>query len=219
MSPARAPASRPTLRRERSLLRERGWSALACVDEVGRGALCGPVTVGVVLVTPTVAPAPLGVRDAKLLTPKRRNALVPLIRRWAPAWAVGHASSVEIDSWGIIGALRVAALRAMAHLPRMPEGVLLDGSHDYLSGTPADGSVGLAVPVVPVVRADLSCAAVAAASILAKTTRDGLMDQLSVRFPDYGWAENSGYASPAHRAAIEHLGLTPHHRHSWNLLP
>lgn len=218
MSPARGGrAPRPTLRRERALLRERGWSALVAMDEVGRGALCGPVSVGAVLVRASTAPAPLGVRDAKLLTRARRAQLVPAIRRWAPACAVGHSSSAEIDAWGIMGALRVAALRALAQLLAAADGILLDGNHDYLSGAPADGSDPLAMPVVTLVKADVSCSAVSAASILAKTTRDALMTALSREFPAYGWDDNCGYAAPAHRAAIAQHGLTPHHRHSWNL--
>lgn len=217
--PERNPATRrPTLRLERKLMREHGWASLAALDEVGRGALCGPASVGAVLITDSIAPAPAGVRDAKLLSRGRREQLAPAIRRWAPASAVGHASSSEIDAWGIIAALQMAALRALAQLPMPADGLLLDGNHDYVGGRPpVDGTPAPSVPVVTVVRADVTCAAVAAASILAKTTRDELMVRLAAQYPAYGWADNSGYAAPHHRAAIARHGLTPHHRRSWNL--
>lgn len=211
----------PTLRVERGLLRS-GLTALACADEAGRGALCGPVSVGVVLITPTTKPAPAGVRDSKLLTEQRRAQLAPKIRRWAPH-GVGMASAAEIDEIGIIAALRLAGQRALAALPEPPDQVLLDGNHDYLS-EPAQpalfGDLGSAIDVPPVmtmVKADLRCAGVAAASILAKTARDELIVDLARDYPDYRWAENKGYAAPEHLDALRRLGPTPHHRVSWSL--
>ena len=218
-----SPLPPPSLRIERRLLRG-GLTTLACSDEVGRGALCGPVTVGMVLVTETTRTAPQGVRDSKLLTPEARRRLVPRIQRWAPAYGVGHASPQEIDEHGIIAALRLAGHRALAQLGPAPDTVLLDGNHDYLSLPdqeslfgPAPAAVDVVPPVVTMIKADLRCAAVAAASILAKTARDDIMLGLAVEHPEYGWTENKGYAAPAHIAALAAHGPTPHHRVSWRL--
>ena len=199
-----------------------GVTGLACVDEAGRGALCGPVSVGVVLVTADTKPAPAGVRDSKLLTPERRMELLPRIMLWA-AHAVGMASAGEIDEMGIVAAMRLAGHRALSSLPVRPDQVLLDGSHDYLS-EPAQSSLfaeesaeNAMPPVVTMVKADLHCAGVAAASILAKTARDTLMIELSEHYPEYGWAGNKGYGAPDHLDALTRLGPTPHHRVSWSL--
>lgn len=199
-----------------------GIGALAGSDEVGRGALCGPVTVAMVVVTSSTRPTPVGVRDSKLLTPEARERLAPLIRRWAPAYAVGHASSGEIDEIGVVAALRLAGHRAIAALDLAPDLVLLDGNHDYLSPPEQEELFAMSVlervpPVVTMIKADLRCAAVAAASILAKTERDRIMVELAEDHPGYGWAENKGYAAPEHIEALTRLGPTPYHRLSWNL--
>lgn len=215
----------PTLRYERELLRS-GSAAVACVDEAGRGALCGPVSVGMVVVTARTRTAPQGVRDSKLLSAERRSELVPRIRRWADH-AVGMASADEIDRIGIIAALRLAGHRALAALPVRPDVVLLDGNHDYLSPPAQESLFADAVeagsapipPVVTRVKADLRCAGVAAASILAKTARDAILVGWSAEYPDYRWDENKGYAAPEHMAALRRLGPTPHHRLSWSLPP
>ncbi len=110
---------RPTLRFERELLRS-GVAALACVDEAGRGALSGPVSVGVVVITARTKPAPQGVRDSKLLSPSRRSELAPRIRRWT-AHAVGMASPAEVDRIGVLPALRLAGQRALADLSIQPD--------------------------------------------------------------------------------------------------
>jgi ribonuclease HII len=216
-----APASAPTsLRLERTMLRS-GAELVCGVDEVGRGALSGPVTVGVVVVDASVRSL-TGVRDSKLLTPKARADLVPRIRRWAIASAVGHASPAEIDEVGIIAALRRAGMRALAALPSAPDRILLDGSHDWLT-PPAQASLldsddaTHVPPVTTRVKADLTCTSVAAASILAKTARDSIMVDLAVAHPGYRWDENKGYASPEHMAALRERGPSPLHRRSWNL--
>jgi ribonuclease HII len=217
---------RPSLRVERELLRATGARWLAAVDEVGRGALGGPVTVGVVLVDLGTPSAPTGVRDSKLLTPAARERLVPRLRRWAPAWAVAHAQPEEIDAVGILRALRLAGERAFAQLPVRPDHVLLDGSYDWITrpapalfdedGSVADLDAAYEPPTVTVrVKADLSCSSVAAASVLAKTTRDALMVELAERHPGYGWELNKGYASPEHLAALRDLGPCVAHRRSW----
>jgi ribonuclease HII len=208
---------------ERELLRG-GVTHLACADEVGRGALSGPATVGMVVITAETKTAPQGVRDSKLLTPEARTRLAPKVRRWAVSHSVGHASPDEIDEFGIIAALRLAGHRALAGLAVVPDLVLLDGNHDYLShpvqdalfGSPGDLSVAVP-PVVTAIKADMRCAAVAAASILAKTSRDALMVDLANSHPGYGWHENKGYASPELSEAIRLLGPSSMHRRSWSL--
>lgn len=217
--------ARTSLRVEKSMLRA-GPRLIASVDEVGRGALGGPVSVGVVLVDVGVARPLAGVRDSKLLTPQARERLVPRIRSWAVGHAVGHASAAEIDAVGIIAALRLAATRALAALDERPDAVLLDGSHDWLSASgqpslfdePDAVPAAVDVPVTTLVKADLTCASVAAASVLAKTERDAHMQVLAARHPGYGWEENKGYATPQHREAIRRLGPCVEHRRSWRLL-
>jgi ribonuclease HII len=225
-------ATVPSLRAERALLRG-GVPALLCVDEVGRGALAGPVTVGVTLLDLTVRSAPTGLRDSKLLTPRARLALVPRLRRWPLGYAVGHSGPEEIDAVGIISALRVAAARAIAQLDVRVDHALLDGIHNWL--TPPDPDDALfpdprqelaasladlsVLPrrVVTRVRADLACAGVAAASVLAKCERDQVMIELSGRHPEYCWADNKGYSAPEHLDALRLHGPTGLHRLSWQL--
>jgi ribonuclease HII len=222
----------PTLREERRLLRS-GHVRVAGMDEVGRGALAGPVTVGVVVLGAAARSAPSGLRDSKLLTPAAREALAPRLRRWAAGCAVGHTEPDEIDRYGIIAALRLAGRRALAQLETPPSCVLLDGSHDWLTVPAGPGELfGLDLPgrhpvpvvelavdpmVTTLVKADLRCAAVAAASVLAKVERDAIMVRRAEEFPDYGWRENKGYFAPGHAAALRRLGPCPQHRRSWSL--
>ncbi|GGK62543.1 ribonuclease HII [Ornithinimicrobium pekingense] len=212
----------PSLRVERALQRE-GYAVLVGMDEVGRGALAGPVTVGVCAVDPTCRSAPQGVRDSKLLTPAARERLVPLIRRWSLAHAVGHASPSEIDEVGIMAALRLAGERALAQLGLTPDLVLLDGNHDWLTDPGREGLLGLLAdgppcpPVRTMVKADLRCSSVAAASVLAKVTRDALLVQMADEHPAYGWQHNKGYAAQEHQDALRAHGPSPYHRRSWRL--
>ncbi|WP_022868410.1 ribonuclease HII [Schaalia vaccimaxillae] len=200
---------------------------VAGMDEVGRGALAGPVAVGVALVDAADRPVPAGLTDSKSMTAHRRAAMVPLASEWAIDSAVGLASPAEIDRWGIIVGLRLAGMRALEQVisrGHMPGIVLLDGSHDWLS-TPEDlmsaVEEGPRLPQIPRievvtrVKADLDCAVVSAASVLAKEHRDGLMARLED--PGYGWAKNKGYSAPAHIAGLEKLGACDQHRRSWNL--
>ena len=194
------------------------------MDEVGRGALAGPVSVGVVVIDETVRSAPVGVKDSKLLTERARKGLVPRIQRWAVAYAVGHAGPDEIDAIGIMAALRLAGIRALDALGVVPDLVILDGNHDWLTA-PTD--VGLfafttdAGPVTPpvttMVKADLKCSSVAAASVLAKVERDTMMVELAGDHPAYGWRLNKGYAAPEHMDAIARVGPCDLHRRSWRL--
>ncbi|WP_082156106.1 ribonuclease HII [Cellulomonas sp. A375-1] len=221
----------PHLRIERALLRD-GARLVAGMDEVGRGSLAGPVSVGVVVVDLQTRSAPQGVADSKLLTPAARVALLPRLHRWGVTRAVGHASAAEIDEIGIIAALRLAGTRALlaaAEVAGPVDVVVLDGSHDWLT-PPAQGDLftdeghddetasGLVTPrVLLKVKADRSCASVAAASVLAKCERDALMVTLAADHPHYRWDENKGYASPEHIGALRELGPCVLHRRSWRL--
>ena len=213
---------KPSLRVERALQRE-GHRVLAGMDEVGRGALAGPVTVGVVLIDETCRSAPVGVRDSKLLTPAARQAMVPKIQRWCLGYAVGHASADEIDRIGIMAALRLAGIRALEAVGVAPDLVILDGNHDWLTAPEEVGLFGFAgagpvtPPVTTMIKADLKCSSVAAASVLAKVERDAIMVEAAREHPTYGWAENKGYAAPEHVAALEAEGPCVLHRRSWRL--
>lgn len=220
----------PHLRHERALLRD-GARFVAGMDEVGRGSLAGPVSVGVVVVDLGTRSAPQGVADSKLLTPAARQALLPALGRWGVARAVGHASADEIDACGIVAALRLAGTRALRQVHRVVgavDVVLLDGAHDWLT-PPAPDLFGTqdelfdepaAVPPPSVrlkVKADRSCASVAAASVLAKCERDALMVGYAAAHPQFRWEENKGYASPEHLTALRTHGPSPLHRRSWRL--
>ena len=216
---------RPTLRVERALQRE-GHRLLAGMDEVGRGALAGPVSVGVVVIDDVCRSAPVGVKDSKLLSPQMRERMVPKIQRWATAYAVGHSSPGEIDQYGIMVALRLAGNRALAALPVIPDLVILDGNYDWLTDPERVGllsflesGVALApcVPVRTMVKADLYCSSVAAASVLAKVERDAMMVVLAAEVPGYAWELNKGYSAPEHFDALKSRGPSEHHRRSWHL--
>lgn len=224
------PTPAPTLRTERELLRALPHgSLLAGVDEVGRGALAGPVSVGIVVVDAATRTAPAGVRDSKLLTAAARRDLEPRLRRWAVARAVGHASPHEIDAIGIVAALRLAATRALDTVAAdgvVPDLLLLDGSHDWFTDPSREGLFAelgdgpAPPPVVTRVKADMRCASVAAASVLAKVERDALVADLArtdAALAPYGLDVNKGYASPTHLAALRAHGPSAHHRRSWRL--
>ena len=220
------PRTAPHLRHERVLLRD-GARLLAGMDEVGRGSLAGPVSVGVVVVDVSTRSAPKGVADSKLLAPAARTRLLPALNRWGLARAVGHASAAEIDEIGIIAALRLAGTRALTEVAAVVgpvDVVLLDGSHNWLS-RPAqadlfslDDELDVPAPRVHMlVKADRTCASVAAASVLAKCERDAMMVRLAGEHPAYRWDENKGYASPEHVAALREHGPSVLHRRSWRL--
>lgn len=207
----------PRLTLERRLLKEHPI-VIAC-DEVGRGALAGPVAVGAAVIDPERSRkrVPAGLRDSKLVPEPRRPEVAARAASWVAASAVGWASSAEIDEVGIMRALGLAAIRALADLRVhgvAPESaiVILDGNYDYI--TPA-GAVGLRVQ--PVIKADRDCASAAAASVIAKVSRDTLMTGLHEELPAYQWARNKGYASPEHREAIRSHGMSDHHRRSWSI--
>ena len=194
---------------------------LAGVDEVGRGSLAGPVSVGICLVNvQTSEDFPLGLRDSKLLSPARREALDPLCRQWGLDLAVGHAGPDVIDAEGIIVALRRAGADALAQLAargHTPDAVLLDGRHDWWAEDSLFTPVLPQIPVRMQVKGDASCSAIAAASVAAKVERDRMMVALDAQYPGYDWAGNKGYASARHIDGLRALGPSPLHRRSWHL--
>ncbi|GAA3693698.1 ribonuclease HII [Zhihengliuella alba] len=228
----KAPAA-PDLRVESGLLGP-GDALVAGCDEVGRGALAGPVTVGVVVVDPVAAEVLAGPRDSKLLSAAAREALVAPIREWALGWGVGHASPAEIDDVGLSAAVGLAGRRALeaASTIHRPDVVLVDGNYDWLSPRPQaslfeaaltiasqDAEPGPPFPRVSTrVKADLACLSVAAASVLAKVERDRLMVQYHEEEPHFCWAENKGYGTDTHRAALRAHGPSARHRRSWRLV-
>jgi ribonuclease HII len=189
---------------ERSIRATTGARVIAGIDEVGRGAWAGPVTV-CAAITGLRRP-PEGLTDSKLLTPPRRTALAAELSGWVTAHALGHASPQEIDELGMTAALRLAAARALAALPHRPDAVILDGKHDYL---------GPPWRVRTVIKGDLTSVAVAAASVLAKVRRDAMLAELAPDHPEFGFDSNAGYPSPVHKTALAEWGPTPHHRLSW----
>jgi ribonuclease HII len=178
-------------------------SALAGVDEVGRGPLAGSVVAAAVILDPQL---PIeGLRDSKKLTSSRRETLAQLIMSRALGWAIGSASVAEIDELNILQASLLAMHRAVRALQPQPEYILVDGNRlprwQYASEA--------------VVRGDDRVPAIAAASILAKVNRDNALIALDSVYPGYGFASNKGYPSAAHLQALEALGVTPIHRRSF----
>lgn len=206
----------PNLDFERQLLTS-GFDLVIGCDEVGRGAIAGPVAVGLCAVdrSRVELTAPNGVRDSKLLSPQKRQALYPVVQSWALACSVGMIDAKRIDEVGINQALAEAALVAIAGLnvewgEPSKVAVILDGKHDWLSSMLATG-----ISVQTKVKADRECVSVAAASVIAKFDRDRLMILEHSRQPEYGWQSNKGYGSKAHFDAIEHVGSTDLHRLTW----
>jgi len=185
-------------------LRAAGGPLVAGVDEVGRGPLAGPV-VACAVVMPPDARAITGVDDSKKLTCAERVRLAVKIRERALSIGVGAASAREIDRINIYHATVLAMRRALARLTVVPDHVLVDGKPIRT----------LAVPHVAVVGGDGRCYSIACASIVAKVTRDRLMESLGRRHPAYAWERNAGYATPDHIAGLDAHGVTPHHRRSF----
>lgn len=205
----------PKLTLERRLLGE--CELIISLDEVGRGALAGPVAVGAAVMDAAGARrrVPEGLRDSKLVTERRRPDVAARAAAWVQASAVGWASAAEVDEVGIMRALGLAASRAVLGVVSQGASVenalvLLDGNHDYVSAVHP-----VPLRVRPVIKADRDCASVSAASVIAKVARDSLMVELHAGHPDYQWDRNKGYASAEHREAIRASGLSPYHRASW----
>lgn len=209
-----------------------GRVAVVGVDEVGRGAIAGPVMVGAFAYVCEVGAdgcvaepeLPAGIRDSKLVSPKKRESLFAELSAGHWTATVGQSSAAEIDEHGIMWALGVAAARACGPvLERLSmagvscAGLILDGNVDYASG--ALRRAGWKVPVEVRIKGDQDCVSAAAASVLAKVTRDRHMLALHEHAQEYGWASNKGYGSAQHRGALAALGLHPEHRASWNLQP
>ena len=200
----------PTLETERALFAS-GSRVVVGMDEVGRGAIAGPVTIGVVAVDASVGTVPEGLADSKLMTAKRREAMVPIVKQWALAWGTGSATASEIDAYGIMAALSLAGSRALASLGVHPDVVILDGTTSFLVEE-VNGP-----RVITQVKADQTCASVSAASVIAKVERDALMTTLHEQYPHYGWNSNKGYGAKVHTDALRTHGVTELHRRSWNL--
>jgi len=195
------------------------------VDEVGRGAWAGPLTVAVAVVPSDFGEIPEGMADSKQLQEPVRERLWGPVGQWCAAWGVGHASPAECDDLRMAAALILATRRAFAQLPAAcwPSAVVVDGPVDFVTpaSTPDSSSSAWCrshpVPsVLTVVRADATCASVAAASILAKVVRDRIMRDEADHFPPFDFDRNKGYPSPAHKRALLGYGLTSLHRRSWS---
>ena len=182
----------------------------AGIDEVGRGALFGPVVAGAVVVTPDTAAqlSSLGVTDSKRLTPPKREALVAPIQQQVVSFAIALATVQEIERLNILQASLLAMKRAIVRLAVTPDICLVDGNQRIPN---------LDLPQTTVVKGDQQEVAIGAASILAKVWRDALIVQLANRYPGYDLASNKGYGSRRHRAAIAQYGLTPQHRRSFKI--
>lgn len=181
---------------------DQGKSVVVGIDEVGRGAWAGPISVGA-----AVVPAERRVykiRDSKLLTEPEREAMFARVADWVEAFAVGHASPAECDQLGMSDAQRLAAQRAIAALPLQPDAVILDGNWDFVGGASE-----------LIVGGDAKSLSISAASILAKVTRDRIMRTEADSYPWYWFEGNKGYPGPRHKAALQAVGPSAIHRRSW----
>ncbi len=192
----------PTLSVEKELW-DAGHDVVVGIDEVGRGAWAGPLSVGA-----AVLPRDrrvYGVRDSKQLSELRREALFDRIAPWCRSWAVGHVSHAECDELGMSAAQRLAARRALEALDLAPDVVLVDGSWDFIGqGTTRT-----------IVKGDARCLSIATASVLAKVTRDRMMRSSAEDHPGYDFEHNKGYPCPRHQLALRGYGPTAIHRRSW----
>lgn len=209
----------PDLAFERALWKS-GLKYVAGLDEAGRGALAGPVAVGAVILPQSVQrswrrrPAQgandsslRGVRDSKQMTVLQREAAAPRIKQVALSWGVGFASAEEIDSLGIVGASRLAALRALQELCVLPDYLLTDFRLELPE---------LDICQTALVKGDALCLSISAASVLAKTARDALLRELDSQVPGYGLGRHKGYGTRAHRLALRRLGRSPVHRQTFS---
>ena len=179
---------------------------VAGLDEVGRGPLAGPVVAGVAVLPPNLSGSWVGmVRDSKQMTPAQREHVLPYLRESALALEVGISSSQEIDDLGIVGATRLAMKRALDGLALTPQFLLLD----------AFPLPGVAIPQKPIVHGDALCLSIAAASVVAKVTRDRIMEEQDALFPSYGFARHKGYATREHLRNLRDHGPCPIHRRSF----
>jgi ribonuclease HII len=190
------------LRQKEFSLQQLGYRAVGGVDEAGRGPLAGPVVAACVILPPnSFLP---GLDDSKKLSPTKREKLAEQIKAEAVAWAVGLVNHKEIDRLNIYQATKVAMAKAVRSLKVCPDYLLLDAMH-----------IDLDVPQESIVRGDSTCAAIAAASVIAKTYRDRLMVLLDEFYPVYGFKDNKGYGTAQHREALQLYGPSPVHRRSF----
>ncbi len=194
----------PNLSRERALWAD-GHDVVVGLDEVGRGAWAGPISVGAAVLPQDRRV--YRVRDSKALTEHEREALFERVAGWCRAWAVGHASQQECDALGMSAAQKLAAARALAGLGVEPDQVLLDGRWDFAGRGPA--------MTARIVKGDATCLSIAAASVLAKVVRDRIMRAEAEHFPGYDFERNKGYPCPRHKAALKAWGPTAIHRRTW----
>lgn len=208
----------PDLALERRFWRG-GCAYVAGLDEAGRGALAGPIAVGAVILPSAQHASPegssrrtrrllRGVRDSKVMTPGQRESAAERIRTHALAWCVGFASSEEIDAEGIVVAGRLAALRALGGLGVFPDALLTDFRLELPE---------LDIPQTSLVKGDVCCMSIAAASVLAKTARDAVMREMDVQVPGYGLAQHKGYGTRVHRLAIQRMGRSRIHRRTFSI--
>jgi len=207
MSVGTVPRLRPSLKRQSpGLSVERQlWSkdvtVVVGVDEVGRGAWAGPISVGAAVVPRDRRV--YKIRDSKMLTEDERESMFDRIAGWVDAWSVGHASHLECDQLGMSDAQRLAAQRALEALGVSPDHVLVDGKWDFVGGAQR------------IVRGDRTSLSIAAASILAKVTRDRIMREMAPEYPGYNFEANKGYPCPTHKAHLQAMGPSAIHRRSW----
>jgi ribonuclease HII len=204
--PERRNPQNPTLEEEMALLSQ-GYSSIAGLDEAGRGCLAGPVVAAAVIL-PLTEEIPVllaGVRDSKQMTPLARERFFDVIHRHALAIGVGIGSVEQIDARNILQATKLAMKEALALLSPAPQALLLD----------ALLLRDIALPQRSIIKGDARCLSIAAASVIAKVTRDRLMRQLHLEYPAYGFDQHKGYGTPVHLAALQVHGATPHHRQSF----
>lgn len=182
---------------------DKGFNVICGVDEAGRGPLAGPVCAAAVIL-PRDLDIP-GLNDSKKLSDKKRRILYDQIRKEAVAYGIAFATQEEIDEINILQATYLAMERAMAQLPRKPDLALIDGNRAKDFG----------LPVETIIKGDAKCASIAAASILAKVTRDDYMIEISNAYPDYGFDIHKGYGTKAHYKALDAHGLCPLHRRTF----
>ncbi len=210
----RTPA--PTTSVERQL-RAEGFTCIVGLDEVGKGAWAGPLMIGAAVLRADVLdmdqPAAFmgGARDSKQIAETQRDAVFDVIARTTAAWAVGFASAQECDALGMNSAQQLAAKRALDQLGVTPDAAIVDGRWDFVAPHVAR--------VIAQVKADTTCLSVAAASVLAKVSRDRLMREWSVDFPQWHFETNKGYPCPKHRMALQGYGPSAVHRTSWAFMP
>ncbi len=190
------------------------WSAythIAGLDEAGRGALAGPVCVGAIILpkeSPHLLKDLYQVQDSKQLTPKKRQQLIPLIKKIALTWGIGFSTAEEIDQLGIVPATRLAASRAVEALHFIPNFLLTDFRLELPE---------LDTPQIAIVKGDQKSLSIASASILAKTARDEIMSNLDEQFQKYNFATHKGYGTFAHRQKIQQFGYSSIHRKTFQL--